>query len=161
MAAKLPSEFDSPFEAIEAKRAGVMPPESSRLRPFQEIFPQATLITTQVADWLGSELPFSEDLGVLALDHNPVQFVAEYLFDERIRLQPCTLAQAVEGVTRSYVEDSDELYWEEQKSPNAYAQLDDCDWYAVAWYYEPTLLRLLKREEMVWHDLDTPPHLEP
>lgn len=53
------------------------------------------------------------------------------------------VAASLKEATLGYVENNDELFWEEQKSPDAIARLADCDFTALAWYFRPQFEALL------------------
>lgn len=128
--------WDNDCEAIDAERAQEMPPTSLRDKGFDYCFPQATLATGQVQDWLANaSLP--DDLD------SPLALAAEFLRDELDRHQDTDAAAALREITFRYVEDNDELFWEEEKSPDAIERLSDCDFRALAWYFQPAFTQAL------------------
>ena len=128
----------NPFYAIDAEQSGIMPPASFRSYSFEQAFPQAELITTQVADWIATHRTNPDD--------NPIQEVVHYKFNELAQGHTLTNEEALAAITRTYVESNDELFWEETKSPDASLRLDDCDFHALAWYFAPDFEKLQEVE---------------
>jgi hypothetical protein len=118
--------WSNAFEAIDAERSGMLPDHP--YATFDNTFPQANLITSQVADWISQHLNNPDD--------NPLQQAVEYASDELALFgHAVTPMQALAEITRTYVESNDELFWEETRSPDALIQLDDCNFRALTFYF--------------------------
>lgn len=127
--ATTPSRFDHLF----------MPdPFPTREKGFDACFPQSELITSQVADWISAHLYDPDD--------NPLADAAEFLLEELGRAQDSNATQALKEIVSRYVEDNDELFWEETKSEYALERLNDCDFSALAWYFQPDFTRILEQQ---------------
>jgi len=140
---ELPGLWSNPFEAIDAERAGEMPPASFRAKGWDYCFPQSTVISAQVADWISTTS--TDTQGIYA---NPLEEAAEFLRDELDRSQPTDAAAALQETVERYVEDNDELFWEEPKSPDAFERLRDCDFRALAWYFQPAFTQMLESQAL-------------